>query len=99
MKWRDNSISELFTRLLTGVALLAMLCALAAGGVWHYDAPGTEAACPVCQVAHMPVTAPVPPPVLVGLRTVELRAPQSGATRYSSPAIPLASSRAPPLES
>ena len=99
MKWRDNSISELYTRLLTGAALLALLCLLAEGGFCHHHDPGKEAACPVCQVAHMPVTAPVAPPVLVGLRTVELRAPQSGAKRYSSPAIPLASSRAPPRES
>ncbi len=95
---RDNSLSELRTRLLTGAALLALLCLLAAGGVWHYDAPGTEAACPVCQVAHMPVTAPVAPPVPVTLCAIALRAPLSGTILYSSPELARASSRAPPSQ-
>ncbi|MGO9640648.1 MAG: hypothetical protein ACLP1Y_04995 [Candidatus Acidiferrales bacterium] len=99
MASRDNSFAELRKRALAGAALLALFCALAAGGVWHYDKPGTEAACPVCQVAHMPVTAPVAPPVLVGLCAVALRAPQSGTILYSSPELPRASSRAPPSQS
>ncbi len=98
MDSRHNTVDRFRQRALIGAALLAMLCAVAAGGLWHYDSPGTEAACPVCQVAHMPVTAPVAPPVLLGLRTLEARTPPTGTTRYSSPEIPLASSRAPPSE-
>ncbi len=94
----DNSLSELRTRLLTGAALVALFCLLAAGGVYHHHEPGTEAACPVCQVAHMPVTAPVAPPVLVGLCAIALRAPQSGTILYSAPELPRASSRAPPSQ-
>ncbi|MGO9640644.1 MAG: hypothetical protein ACLP1Y_04975 [Candidatus Acidiferrales bacterium] len=96
MTSRDNSFAELRKRALTGAALLALFCALAAGGIWHYDKPGAEAACPVCQVAHMPVTAPVAPPVLVGLCPIALPAPQGVTIRYSSPELARASSRAPP---
>jgi len=91
-----NSLPELRTRLLTIAALLALLCALAAGGIWHYDHPGAEAACPVCQVAHMPVTAPVTAPVLAGLCPVAVSTPQAGTIRYASPELARASSRAPP---
>jgi len=91
-----NSFPELRTRLLTGAALLALLCALAAGGIWHYDSPGAEAACPVCQVAHMPVTAPVTAPVLAGLCPVAVPTPHVGTIRYTSPELARASSRAPP---
>ena len=91
-----NSVSGLRMRLLTGAALLALLCALAAGGIWHYDNPGAEAACPVCQVAHMPVTAPVAPPVLAGLRPAAQFVPQVGTIRYAAPELARASSRAPP---
>jgi hypothetical protein len=94
----DNSLSELRTRLLTGAALLALVCLLAAGGVWHHHEPGTEAACPVCQVAHMPVTAPVAPPVPVTLCAIAIRAPLSGTILYSSPELARASSRAPPSQ-
>jgi hypothetical protein len=93
---RDNSLSELRTRLLTSAALVALLCLLAAGGVCHHHEQGTEAACPVCQVAHMPVTAPVAPPMPVTLCTIALRAPQTGTILYSSPELTRASSRAPP---
>jgi hypothetical protein len=95
---RDNPLSELRTRLLTGAALVALLCLLAAGGIYHHHEPGTEAACPVCQVAHMPVTAPVAPPVPVTLSAIVLRAPQSGTILYSSPELARASSRAPPSQ-
>jgi hypothetical protein len=91
-----TSFSELHRRLLTCAALLALLCALAAGGIWHYDNPGAEAACPVCQVAHMPVTAPVAPPVLAGLRLIAQAAPQARTNCYTSPELARASSRAPP---
>jgi hypothetical protein len=42
------------------VAVLAAACVailLVASGIWllHTDAPGSEATCPICHVAHMPV--------------------------------------------
>ena len=41
-------------------AVLVAACAailLVASGIsfWHTDAPGSEATCPICHVAHMPV--------------------------------------------
>ncbi len=96
MKWRDSSSSELRTRLLTGVALLALLCLVAVGGLYHNHEPGNEAACPICQVAHMPATAPVAPPVLVGLCPIAPAAPQVKTIRYTPPELARASSRAPP---
>jgi hypothetical protein len=84
---------------LTGTALLAMLCVLAAGGFWHYDAtPEAAAACAVCQVAHMPVTGPVVAPALVVTNAVTLYAPEIREILYSSPNRSRASSRAPPAQ-
>jgi hypothetical protein len=40
-------------------ALTAAFAAIVLVGIgapfWHSDAPGTEATCPICHVAHMPV--------------------------------------------
>ena len=80
MDSRHNTVDRFRQRALIGAALLAMLCAVAAGGLWHYDSPGTEAACPVCQVAHMPVTSPVVPPVL--LVCAQLRCAHRKAARF-----------------
>ncbi len=37
------------------VALAAIFPIAIGAGFWHTDAPGSDAACPICHVAHMPV--------------------------------------------
>jgi hypothetical protein len=83
-------------RVLLVAAFAALVCFLAAGGLWHHDDPSAAAACPICQVAHMPVTGPVAQPSLIVVRTVVARAPQAEANLYAAPGLFPSSSRAPP---
>ena len=40
-------------------AALAAVVLLASGiSFWHTDAPGSDATCPICHVAHVSATAP-----------------------------------------
>jgi hypothetical protein len=83
--------------MLLAAAFAALVCFLAAGGLWHYDDPSTAAACPICQVAHMPITGPVAQPSLIVVRTVVALAPQVEANLYTAPGLFPTSSRAPPI--
>jgi hypothetical protein len=94
---RDNSVCEVRQRLLLAVAFAALVCFLAAGGLWHYDDPSAAAACPICQVAHMPITGPVAQPSLVVVHTVVALTPQAAANLYAAPGLFPNSSRAPPI--
>jgi hypothetical protein len=38
-----------------GVALVAILFVASGAALWHFDAPGSLATCPICHLAHMPV--------------------------------------------
>jgi hypothetical protein len=83
--------------MLLAAAFAALVCFLAAGGVWHYDDPSTAAACPICQVAHMPITGPVAQPSLIVVRTAVALAPQAETILYVAPGLFPNSSRAPPI--
>jgi hypothetical protein len=97
MTRRSNSIRAIRQRMLLAAAFAALVCFLAAGGVWHYHDSNTEAACPICQVAHMPITGPVAQPSLIVVRTVVALAPQAEAILYVAPGLFPNSSRAPPI--
>jgi hypothetical protein len=36
------------------IAIAAVLFVAAGASLWHLDAPGSEATCPICHLAHMP---------------------------------------------
>ena len=36
-------------------AMVAVLFVASGAALWHHDASGSEANCPVCHVAHMPI--------------------------------------------
>jgi hypothetical protein len=84
-------------RVLLIAAFAALVCFLAAGGLWHHDDPNAASACPICQVAHMPVTGPVAQPSLVVARNVVALAPQAEEILYAAPGLFPTSSRAPPV--
>ena len=97
MTQRNNPVRAPYQRTLLVAAFAAMVCFVAAGGVWHYHDPGGETACPICQVAHMPVTGPVVQPVLVVVRTVVALASQAEEILYAAPGLFHSSPRAPPI--
>ena len=37
-----------------GAALVAVLFVASGAALWHFDAPGSLATCPICHLAHMP---------------------------------------------
>jgi hypothetical protein len=84
-------------RVLLVAAFAALICFLAAGGLWHHDDPNAASACPICQAAHMPATGPVAQPAPVVMRTVVALAPQAEAILYAAPGLFPSSSRAPPI--
>jgi hypothetical protein len=57
--WRRMNRGKMRLRLLRfaalSVALIALLPLAIGATFWHTDSPGTEATCPICHVAHMPV--------------------------------------------
>jgi hypothetical protein len=91
-----GSVRGIRDRVLLAAAFAALVCFLAAGGLWHHDDPNAASACPICQVAHMPVTGPVAQPSLVVVRTVVALAPQAEAILYAAPGLFPSSSRGPP---
>ena len=97
MTGHRNSILEIRQRVLLAAAFAAVICFLAAGGLWHHDDPNAAAACPICQVAHMPVTGPVAQVCLVVVRAVVAAAPQTEAILYVAPGLFPSTSRGPPL--
>jgi hypothetical protein len=106
MTRRENSMNPcaasrpgraIYSRVLLVAAFAALVCFLAAGGLWHHDDPNAAAACPICQVAHMPVTGPVAQPALIVVRTWVALAPQADEVLYVAPGLFHTSSRAPPL--
>jgi hypothetical protein len=107
MMRRDNSLKQcaprspargIRQRVLLAAAFAALVCFLAAGGLWHHHAdPNAEAACATCQVAHLPVTGPVAQVSLIVVRTVVALAPQAEANLYVAPGLFPSSSRAPPI--
>jgi hypothetical protein len=83
------------------VALLAAACAailLVASGIslWHTDAPGSEATCPICHVAHMPVLPGTATSFLSTPGVVAWVALAEAQISHSTPARPDSPPRAPP---
>jgi len=106
MTRRDNSLRQraprrpgrgIYSCVLLAAAFAALVCFLAAGGLWHHDDPNAAAACPICQVANMPTTGPVVQPALIVVRTYVALAPQADEILYVAPGLFHTSSRAPPI--
>ena len=94
------------TIIFDGFVLAALAAALAAiipiaigAGFWHTDAPGSDATCPICHVAHMPVLPGIAVIVLIAPRVMaRLVAPEKQPDiLLRPPSIPLRVHR-PPLK-
>ena len=77
-------------------AVAAMLFLATVGSEWHFDAPGSEATCPICHFAHMPVlpgvstNIPVAPAMVVWVLPAETYGVYAAPVGLDSPP------RAPP---
>jgi hypothetical protein len=82
---------------LLAAAFLAVLFVASGAALWHVDAPGSEATCTICHLAHMPVlpgmssVAPAASALVVWLVPAEEKVAHTAPAGLDSPP------RAPPV--
>ena len=82
--------------LLLADALVAMLFVASGVSLWHVDAPGSEATCPICHLAHMPVLRGLPTSTLAEPVLVAWIVPSETQAGHPAPVSPDSPPRAPP---
>jgi hypothetical protein len=82
---------------LVAAAIAAVLLVASGASLWHYDAPGSEATCPICHLAHMPVLSGAPSALLFALAPVAWIAPVKRRVADVAPAASDFPPRAPPV--
>jgi hypothetical protein len=97
MSPRSISAARRWTRLaLLTAAILAILLLATGANVWHIDAPGSAATCPICHLAHLspllhaPAALVSAPVLLAHIRPVQWR------LQNESPSALIPPPRAPP---
>jgi len=69
-----------------GTAFAAILLVASGISLWHSDAPGSEATCPICHVAHMPVLPGTASGVLSAPKIVARVQQAAAQVSHSAPA-------------
>jgi hypothetical protein len=64
MRQRNHSL-RLIRMVSLGLALAAILFVASGATLWHTDAPGALATCPICHLAHMPVLQGTPGAIVI----------------------------------
>lgn len=82
--------------LLLAAALAAMLFLASGASLWHIDAPGSEAACTICHLAHMPVLQGMPSGSLAAPTVVAWVVPAETRVGHTAPAGLDSPPRGPP---
>src|SRR5580704_3956610 len=78
------------------VAVVSVLFVAAGASLWHLDAPGSEATCPICHLAHMPALRGMPSNPLPTPTSVERFVPQKTQVAHIAPVSLDSPPRAPP---
>jgi hypothetical protein len=78
------------------IAVAAVLFVAAGGSLWHLDAPGSEATCPICHLAHMSALRGMPVGSLPAPVTIQWLVPAEAQVGHSAPVSLDSSPRAPP---
>jgi len=79
------------------IAACAAILLVASGiSFWHTDAPGSEATCPICHVAHMPVLPGTATSVQSAPKVVAWVVPAEARVSHPAPAGLDSPPRAPP---
>jgi len=78
------------------LALFAIFLTAIGASYWHQDKPGSEAACQICHVSHMPVLVGVVVSVQVKPRLVAWVDPAEVQVSHSAAAVLDFPPRAPP---
>jgi hypothetical protein len=77
-------------------ALTAVLFIASGASLWHSDAPGSEATCPICHVAHMPALQAAPVGVFAALALVGWLVPTEARSGHAESFSLIPPARAPP---
>jgi hypothetical protein len=93
---RTHKIAWLHVAAVTAAVVAVMLIATGAS-LWHIDAPGSAATCPICHFAHISVLPGLPAEsVSVHVIVADLP-PAAPLISALAPVVATASPRAPPL--
>jgi hypothetical protein len=77
-------------------AIIAVMLVASGASLWHIDAPGSAATCPICHFAHISVIPGLPAQsVSVPVRVAWLVSAESTAPN-AAPILPASAPRAPP---
>ena len=79
-----------------GVALVAVLFGASGAALWHFDAPGSLATCPICHLAHMPVLRGAQGALVAARITIEWVVPTDAQFGHTPTAALHSPPRAPP---
>ena len=96
MKARNGSLRWFHFAALTA-AVIAVLFVASGVALWHKDAPGSEATCPVCHVAHMPVLRAVSAGAFFTPVVLARTVPAEAGFSPAAPIILDSPPRAPPV--
>jgi hypothetical protein len=77
-------------------ACAAILLVVSGISFWHTDAPGSEATCPICHVAHMPVLPRTASRLHATRRVIGWVAPAEAQVSHPAPVGLDSPPRAPP---
>ena len=77
-------------------AIIAVLLVASGASLWHIDAPGTAATCPICHFAHISVIPGVPAQSVSVHVRVAWVVPAESTTLSLAPILPASAPRAPP---
>jgi len=94
---RSDNTRRWFYFAALAAALVAILPVAIGASFWHTDAPGTEATCPICHVAHMPVLPGIAASVQAAPKVVAWVEPVQKQISHSAPAGLDSPPRAPPV--
>ena len=93
---RSGDRLRLFHLVALAAALLAILPVAIGASFWHTDAPGSEASCQICHVAHMPVLPGILTSFQAAPKAVAWVEPAQAQISHSAPAGLDSPPRAPP---
>lgn len=97
MSWGSKPSRVLGRRALAVLACAALLYFVVGDGLFHQHTGGTDAACPVCQLLHLPMLVPGALNLVATPQLITQYSPLPRQVAPSDPSFLRYASRAPPI--